>query len=425
MKRIISLLLVGIMGLQLTACTMVPDIISPGPEPLKVRAADLMANVEPGIVETVDLTETFIDGQMNFSVELFKQLVAADEGKNVLLSPTSVQFALAMTANGADNLTKQEMEDVLAGGMSIEDLNVFLYSYLLGLKNDDALKIANSIWIRDEEGRLTVREDFLQTNADYYGAKAYKSAFDNQTVQDMNVWVKEHTDGMIEEIIKEIPADAVMYLLNALTFEAEWQQEYEKSSIYESTFTTENGEQQTVEMMNSMEYICYEGQDVVGFKKNYKGGKYSFVALLPEEGVDIADYVQNLDAEELLELLNNPSSKSAIVNMPKFSYDYEKRLNDPLMNLGMVSAFGPAADLTKIGSSTHGNLFISNVIHKTFITVDELGTKAGAVTSVEVSDECAPMIDLYINLDRPFIYMIVDNETNLPIFIGTLMNVNN
>lgn len=427
MKKRISLLLIGIMILQLTGCNsnIIPQIIDKGPT--KVEASDLTADVTPGVVDAVKLNEAFIDGQMEFAVQLLQQIV--EEGKNtkenVLLSPASAQMALAMVANGANGQTKTEMEQVLAGGMPMEELNVFLYNYLLGLREGDSVKMANSIWFRDEEDRLTVEKAFLQTNADYYGANIYKSAFDEQTLKDMNVWVKEHTDGMIDSILDKIPEEAVMYLINALTFEAEWQEEYEATDIFDGTFTDARGEKQKVEMMKSAEGICYEGDSELGVKKNYKGGQYSFVALLPNEGIDIADYVAGLDAEYLQQLLQNPSDKYGEVTLPKFSYAYKTLLNDALTAMGMPTAFSAGADFSRLGRSTRGNISISRVLQKTFIAVDELGTKAGAVTSVEMKDECCPMYDLTIRFERPFVYMIVDNETNLPLFIGVLMNIEN
>lgn len=425
MKKIISLLLVGAMGLQMVGCSANQQINNNNGTTL-VQASDLMADVEPGVVEPVKPDEDFKNSQMKFAIDLFQEAVKGEDGANVLISPTSAQMALAMTANGADGNTKTEMENVLASGMTIEELNAYWYSYLLQMRADDSVKMANSIWFRDEEGRLAVEKDFLQTNADYYGANIYKSAFDDKTLQDINTWVEEHTDGMIKSILNQIPADAVMYLINALAFEAEWKEEYKKADIFDGTFTNAEGELQEVEMMNSVETLCLEGDDFVGFKKNYKGDKYGFVALLPDEEVDINEFVVDMDYEQLLSLLENPSQKSAEVTMPKFSYSYTTLLNDALTNMGMPSAFSASdADFSKLGRSSNGNISIGRVIQKTFITVDEVGTKAGAATVVEITDECCPMYDLTIRLDRPFVYMIIDNETNLPLFIGTLMNIEN
>lgn len=425
MKKIISLLLVGAMGLQMVGCSANQQINNNNGTTL-VQASDLMADVEPGVVEPVKPDEDFKNSQMKFAIDLFQEAVKSEEGANVLISPTSAQMALAMTANGADGNTKTEMENVLASGMTIEELNAYWYSYLLQMRADDSVKMANSIWFRDEEGRLAVEKDFLQTNADYYGANIYKSAFDDKTLQDINTWVEEHTDGMIKSILNQIPADAVMYLINALAFEAEWKEEYEKGHIFDGTFTNAKGEMQEVEMMRSEETICFEGDDFVGFKKNYKGDKYGFVALLPNENTDISEFISEMEYEQLLELLENPSQKYAEVIMPKFSYSYTTLLNDALTNMGMPSAFSASdADFSKLGRSTNGNISIGRVIQKTFITVDEVGTKAGAATVVEMTDECCPMYDLTIRLDRPFVYMIIDNETNLPLFIGTLMNIEN
>lgn len=410
---IISILLICVMMLNLTGCN-------------QVQAEDLMAGIEANEVNEKTADDTFINSQMNLSVELFKTMTAESEDPNVLISPLSIQLALAMTANGAKGDTKTEMETLLGGEISLEELNEYLYTYVNNLPSEEdyKLEIANSIWFRDEENRLTVEESFLQTNADYYGAQAYKSAFDDQTVEDINNWVDQHTDGMIDEIIDVIPYEAVMYLINALVFDAEWQNVYNAEDIHDGTFTSLSGEERTVSMMHSEEYTYLDDGDATGFIKSYKDGRYCFVALLPNEDVDIYEYIRGLTGEELLNTLNNRQSSSVLVTMPKFSYEYELEMKGVLKALGMPTAFDrDTADFSALGQSTQGNLYITSVLHKTFISVDELGTKAGAVTMVEMSDECAPLYELKVVLDRPFVYMIIDNETNLPIFMGTVTDL--
>ena len=338
-----------------------------------------------------------------------------------------MRLALSMTANGADGQTKTEMEKLLGGEISIEELNQYLYSYVKSLPSEEKskLEIANSIWWRDTDDILTVEKDFLQTNADYFGADAYKAPFDEETAKDINNWVKEKTDGMIDSIVDEIDKFTMMYLINALVFDAEWENVYTKSDIRDETFSSISGKKSVVPMMNSQEYKYLDDGKAVGFIKDYKDGKYSFAALLPNEDVKIYDYIKGQTPKDLLNTINNAKSELVVATMPKFSYEYEIGLNGILKTLGMPTAFDKVlADFSKMGklSSKDDNLYIGDVLHKTFISVDELGTKAGAVTSVEINRTGMAKPN-YVKLDRPFVYMIIDNATSLPIFIGAVMDI--
>ena len=411
---ILSLILICSMAVNLTGCAT------------KVQAADLMEGVQANTVTGKAADDAFAQSQMRLAVELFQSSVLESKDENVLISPLSIQLALAMTANGADGNTKAEMEALLGGEISLEDLNEYLYSYVNNLPSAEKykLQIANSIWFRDDEGRLQVEKDFLQKNANYYGAQAYKAAFDDQTLKDINNWVKDHTDGMIDSILDQIDEDAVMYLINALVFDAEWQHVYDKSDVYKGKFTNIGGTEKQVDMMHSEESVYLQDENAIGFMKPYSGSKYNFAVLLPNEGVDIYEYIAGLTGESLMETLSTPQLGMVMATLPKFSYEYELTMNDVLNELGMPSAFsGDTADFSKMAHSSRGNIYIGDVLHKTFISVDELGTKAGAVTKVQMNDESAPMSEWVVTLNRPFVYMIIDNETNLPVIIGTVMDV--
>ena len=411
---LLSILLVCSIVLNLTGCAT------------KVQAADLMEGVKANTVPGKAADDAFAQSQMRLAVDLFQSSVLESKDENVLISPLSIQLALAMTANGADGNTKAEMEALLGGEISLEDLNEYLYSYVNNLPSAEKykLQIANSIWFRDDEGRLQVEKGFLQKNADYYGAQAYKAAFDDQTLKDINNWVKDHTDGMIDSILDQIDEDAVMYLINALVFDAEWQHVYDKSDVYKGKFTNIGGTEKQVDMMHSEETVYLQDENAIGFMKPYSGSKYNFAVLLPNEGADIYEYIAGLTGESLMETLSTPQLGMVMATLPKFSYEYELTMNDVLKELGMPSAFsGDTADFSKMAHSSRGNIYIGDVLHKTFISVDELGTKAGAVTKVQMNDESAPMSEWVVTLNRPFVYMIIDNETNLPVFIGTVMDV--
>lgn len=392
--------------------------VSTDPGESLLARGDLMQFVSAKNVDGKQADDAFRQSQMRLALELFSASANASEGKNVLISPLSIQVALAMTANGASGDTREEMQTLLGGDIPLDELNAYLYDYVNALPTGDAYKaeLANSIWFRERED-FEVYESFLQTNANFYGAQAYAAPFDGTTVKQINEWVNVHTDGMIKKVVEQIDELTMMYLINALVFDAEWASPYNEYSVYDGAFTNLSGTASTVEMMTAEEHFYFETENAVGFAKNYKEGKYSFVAILPDEDVRLYDYIASLDAVELVSTLDGMENASVLATMPKFSYEYSLTMNDVLASLGMPTAFTRDADFTAM--SNH-DLRIGSVIHKTFIEVAEKGTRAGAVTAVEMTDECAPMYQAVIKLDRPFVYMIVDNATNLPLFVGAV-----
>ena len=410
MLAFLSLLLVCAMAVNLSGCATT------------VQAANLMEGVTPNKVTALNDLSDQNAAITDFAIRLFQ--TSEENGKNTLVSPLSVLCALAMTANGAEEETLQQMEDVL--GMTTEEMNLYLYSYMQDLPQDEKYKLslANSIWFTDHE-RFTVNQDFLQTTADYYGADIYKAPFNEQTCKDINNWVKEKTDGMIPSALDKIPADALMYLINALAFDAEWADIYEKYQVKDGEFTKEDGTKQKCELMYSTESNYFEDAKATGFLKYYKSGKYAFVAMLPKEGVSVSEYIASLTGESLNEMLSNPEHTTVYTSIPKFETSYSVEMTEILKSMGMTEAFDPNnADFAGLGSSTGGNISISRVIHKTFISVEEKGTKAAAVTIVEPGDGAAmePEQPKEVYLDRPFVYMLIDCENNIPFFIGTMMD---
>ena len=387
------------------------------------RAEDLTKGITPNEVSTSQILDAENAAATDFALRLFR--ASADESENTLISPLSVLSALAMTANGAEEETLREMEEVLS--MTTEELNSYLHAYMNSLPQGEGYKLhlANSVWLTDDES-FTVSEDFLQTNVDYYGAEIYRAPFDEKTCEKINVWVKKHTDGMIPEILKQIPPEAVMCLVNALAFEAEWSQPYEEMQVRDGVFTREDGTEQTAEFMYSDEGHYLADDMATGFMKYYKGYKYAFAALLPNEGVSVEEYIASLDGESLHTMLANPQFDTVFAAVPKFEVEYGTELSEVLSGMGMNDAFDPErADFSGLGTSNRGNVYISQVLHKTFISVAEKGTKAGAATAVLMDAGDALIEDpKEVYLDRPFVYMLVDCENGTPFFIGAMMDLN-
>lgn len=381
---------------------------------LQVRADNLMEGISPDPVEQTDLYPGS-EAVLIFSAELMRN--ANQAGENTLISPISALYALSMTANGAKGDTLQEMETVL--GMPLDDLNQWLYSYGRTLETEE-LKLANSIWFSNQEG-FEVNREFLQCNADYYGVDIYTAPFDASTVRDINRWVAHKTDGMIPEMVDDVEG-WVMALINALCFEAAWEEEYEENDIVLNPFSLEDGTTILADYLVSSEDQFLQDDLARGFIKEYQGGRYAFLAMLPNEGVTVEQYIQNLSGTGLQQLLSNAEEFPVSVWIPKFETEFSVELVDALKRMGMELAFdNHLADFSGIAP----NVYIDTVKQKTYICVDEQGTKAAASTIVGMPYSAPMDPDArveFIKLDRPFVYLLMDMQTGIPIFIGTMMN---
>lgn len=401
MKRRTAMLLV--LALLLTACGNI-----------QATAKNLMGDVPARIVCLAEQPDRSTEAA-DFALKLFQE--SLDGERNTLVSPLSVLLALGMTANGADGETLAQMEHTL--GSDVEKFNYWLYSLMDG--QSDQLKLANAIWFRDHG--LTVKDTFLETNANYYQADMFQAPMNAATAGEINAWVEEHTDRMIPGILDELDPDTVMCLVNALAFDAKWEEIYLEHQVGESTFNAANGLPRTVEYMNSQEYAYLEDENAAGFVKYYEGRNYAFAALLPNEGVSVEDYVNSLTGTHLQEMLASPRRITTYATMPKFETEYDAELSEVLKAMGMTDAFdADGADFSRMATAEY-NIYISQVLHKTEISVAEEGTRAAAVTAVIAAYGAAPIEDYRtVTLNRPFVYMIFDCQENVPLFLGTLLD---
>ncbi len=361
---------------------------------------------------------------LKFYTELLSN-ITSDNQENTMISPLSIATALSMTIHGADRETLTEMEDML--GLSKEAISSYLSSYIDSLHNSEKSKfyMANSILIRDIPN-LIVNENFLVTNKVYFNPDIYNSKFDDTTKDEINDWVNTSTNGMIDKILEEeITEDEMLYLINALAFEAEWENIYQDIQINNGDFNNLDGSKTQVEFMHSSEKQYLQGDTFTGFTKPYKDNHYSFVGLLPN--------TDNLPQDVILEISNNPSEFLLLLEtsdifadnivIPKFEQEYSTELSTILKTMGMTLAFDTrTAQFNKMAILIEENLAISKIIHKTYINVDEQGTKAGAVTAVAMSAGRAMDMTEYrqVRLDKPFVYMIIDNNQKLPLFMGVI-----
>ena len=405
-KRIAALLLALLTVLPLLGCG--------------IRAQELTRDIQPQGLDTSTDLSAGGTAVTSFALSLLQN---TDAGRTArLLSPLSVLYALGMTANGASGETLKQIEN--AAGMSLTELNDYLYTFRMSLPANSKsarLSLADSLWLRDV---FRAEDDFLRACVNYYGAEVYRSAFDATLPSDVNAWVEKHTDGMIDAILPEdAPSEVTMlYLINAAAFDAKWETSYEKGSVRSGTFHSADGAEQDAEFMWGEENIYLSGHGATGFLKPYAGGRYAFAALLPDEGVTLAEFLSGLNGTKLYDLINQHHYSKVETALPKFTGSTELELIPTLETMGITDLFDlSAADLRGLGSTANNTLYVSAVRHSTFIEVDESGTRAAAVTAVEANtnaDEPGP--EQKVVLDRPFLYMIVDTHACLPIFVGTV-----
>lgn len=355
--------------------------------------------------ETVT-TET----NMETTFQLFDML---ESDENLMISPLSLNLAIGMVANGAEGETLSQIEDYL--GMSVDEFNEYSEYYT---EDTDELKIANAIWCSDEEG-YEVSDDFKKLLITYYDADTQVVDFEDKNILTLiNNWCKKETQNLITNILDRIEPDTEMILTNALYFNADWENPFDESAVREEDFTNLDNSVVTVEMMNGEESTYYENENAIGFSKDYADGNYTFIAILPKDEGDF-----NLSDLDIESFLASESSETVYFKLPKFTTESSVELQDILKALGVERAFSEDAEFGRMLESQNP-VMLSRVIQKTYIDVNETGTEAAAVTAITVLRNTAyvPEEPKEVYLDRPFAYIIMDNNTNTPLFVGKIVN---
>ena len=387
-------------------------------------------------VYTDDEIEKKGSAAMNdFSVNLLKGSVK--DGDNTLVSPLSVMYALGMTENGADGNTLKEIENALGMPRSLTKAYLKNYPNYLVNERDRSTKfnVANSVWYNTSENSAAVSEKYIAGVKNDYNAEVFPTIFNELALTNINNWVSEKTDEMIPSILSDIDPGAMMYLINAITFDAKWNIPYVSDyynprtgisypgDVRKGTFTNSDGTESTVDFMESTEDFYLKDDNAKGFVKYYDDGNYAFAAILPDEGVKLNNYVNSLTGERLTNVLNNMSVPESGVDtkLPKFEVEYNDELSDNLQALGMKDAFTGNADFkAMLADKNAASPFVSEVLHKTVISVNEEGTRAAAVTATITIGSVSTDEVRRVYLDRPFLYMIINTKTNTPLFIGTV-----
>lgn len=362
-----------------------------------------------------------------FGIKLLKKInEQEDAGRNIFISPLSVSYALGMALNGASGSTYDDMKSTLElNGLTEHEINEAykeLSSYLVNRDSKVKLNIANSIWYKQE---FPVEQEFIITNRDYFSAEVTGMDFTNPgCVKIINDWINDETSGLIKDVLDEIPADAVMYLINAIYFKGSWKYEFPKEGTAKDIFYLEDNSTVQCSLMsqnNKLEY--FENDHFQAVRLPYGDGSYYMTVLLPKVNNDVNDIISLFSVNNLNSWNNSFTVKEGNLWLPKFKMEYKLTMNDVLSSLGMGIAFSDNADFTRINKE--GGLLISRVLHKTFADINEEGTEAAAVTVVEIKTTSTGSGDdnniFNMKVNRPFVFTITEKESGSMLFAGKVV----
>jgi len=345
-----------------------------------------------------------------FAFELSKTLTSNTE--NVFISPYSISSALAMTYLGAKNNTKTVMENTMhydkKSGQNFKSLNKTMESYK---DSNLSLDIANALWV---DKNLKLKFCFKKKNKKYFESAVYPKT----TADDINKWASNNTNNKIKEIVDDNDVvSSKLILTNAVYFNAEWKYPFITKSTRKDNFTTAENKEVKVDMMFHKEkYKYFENKSLQAIELPYKGDNLSMIVVMPKTNIS------NFNLNNYTDVLNGLKTEEIKLYLPKFEFESSFKLKEALSTLGMKEAFTPSADYSGISKE---KLFISNVIHKTYIGVNEKGTEAAAVTAVLMRlTSAAPHPIKEFKVNRPFIVIIKDVKTNSILFMGSIVNPN-
>ena len=367
----------------------------------------------------ITATDNAVATANSFWGKLLAEACREMDKENICLSPLSAQFAMAMVVNGAEGKTKTEILDAMKLGDNANEKGRRLLDDIatktIWNENGD-VRIANSIWIKDG---LDVKQDFVDTNKKYFDALVESAPFNQETVKRVNDWCNENTNGKIPTILDRFTENDRMLLINALYLKAAWSKPFQERNTTDKMFTTEKGEEIKVPMMmmRSNEPF-YRDEAVAMVSKRLQDG-YTMLFVLPGEGVGCDEAAEYL-AKDFETFLKKMTVKDVNLSLPKFTTDFGMSLKPILANLGIKKAFGSKA---QFGGISDEALFISDVVQKTYINVNEKGTEAAAVTiAVSGALSMRPPKTEVITFDRPFIYAIIKDNSNEVLFAGKVGN---
>ncbi len=377
---------------------------------------------EPQTIELTTKAAEVIKSNNQFAIDFFT-LTAKEENRNMMVSPLSASIALTMLLNGAENETYNQIREMLGyeDNMSLEEINEAYMSLVPQLINADekvTLNIANAVFYRMG---FSFHQSFLDKIADNFDAHTESLDFDSQqAINTINNWASDHTNGKIDQVIQSIDPLTVMFLMNALYFKGDWTHQFDASNTRSLPFYFDDDTQENVETMTGeIPAKSFENNHYSAVELPYGRKNFSMVLIKPHQTLN--DFYHTFDAQSWQELTESFHSQDiwtpVQIQLPKFSFDYEKKLNNILKEMGMLDAFSESmADLSGISDKY---LYVSFVKQNTFIDVNEEGTEAAAVTTIGINTESVGPV-FFAN--KPFLFAIRERTTNTLLFMGSVVN---
>ncbi|HPZ08812.1 MAG TPA: serpin family protein [Candidatus Eremiobacteraeota bacterium] len=362
-------------------------------------------------------------GYTDLGFKLFSELIKENKGQNIFISPSSIAIALSMTHNGAEGNTEKAMAKVLGfESLTLNEVNQGNKLLMETLERNDKkieLSIANSLWLRRD---MKFKTDFIKRCKDFYSAEVSN----NFSTEAINGWVKKKTNNKIDKIIDRIPDNTILYLINAIYFKGKWQYEFDKKKTVDKDFHLLNGSKKKWPMMSrGGKFNYYKGDNFQAVSLPYGDGSTSMYVFLPDKNKGLEEFQKNLNGKNWESWMKSFQMKEGDIILPRFKIEYETLLNNSLSSLGMAIAFDQSkADFRGMCDISSGNIYISKVIHKTFVEVNEEGTEAAAVTAVAMSLKSVahqPPERFHMVADHPFFFAIRDNKTGTVLFMGSIV----
>jgi len=383
-----------------------------------------LSSEEEFLSKLTSLDKSVVEADANFGLKLFKAINEQEKDKNLFISPLSISMALGMTYNGAHSTTQEAMQKTLElNGLSIQEVNESykrLIELLTGLDSKVNFKIANSIWYRQD---FIFEKEFLDLCKSYFSAEVCGLDFNDPNARNIiNNWVNLNTNGKIKEIIDVIDPYSAMFLINAIYFKGIWKYEFDKNKTKDDLFILQNGSNVKCKMMvQEGDFQYFANSDIQAVDLPYGNGNFRMAIFLPLPEKNIDQLISEFNQENWNQWMKNFTKRKGNIQLPKFKLEYEIKLNDVLKSLGMKIAFDPEnADFTKMYKSLQ-RLYIHEVKHKTFVDVNEEGTEASAVTSVEMRVTSIGPEIFIMRVDHPFIFVIHEDLSNTILFIGKII----
>jgi len=374
---------------------------------------------EPVLIDLTSDQITLIESENSFAFDIFREVFEnSEEPENIIISPLSISYALSMTLNGANGATRDSMLMALrVSGITPEEINNSykkLTEALLSVDKRVLMTIANSVWTK--EG-FPVKEAFIDILETYYDAESKRFDINDPATPDIiNQWIEDNTNGLIKNMIDELKPDVVMLLINAIYFKGIWKYQFVEGDTDYKTFYKTGDETIEVPMMNQeVDLLVYRGENFTLAELPYGQGNFVIDIILPDDQYGINRIIPAITESSFNSWISQAAETKVNIYLPRFKYDYKKRLKDILSDMGMRIAFWPGADFTNIADT---DLNIQDVIHQAFIETNEEGTEAAAATVVIIELTSMPSGPLVFNADHPFIYIIRETTTNSIIFMG-------